>query len=195
MLIPRCGVPDIFHQKPSKQNNSTTSFRSNYSFFPRKQKWRPFKTHLTYSIHPVPKGFGIDRVRNACASAFQKWSAVSKFTFLEGSEGKKTDIVIGFYRGRHGDGHPFDGPGHILSHAFAPEDGRFHYDADEKWSDNPGRDEFDLESLALHEIGHLLGLEHSHDPGSVMVPSIGAGVTRRKLGQDDINGIRALYSG
>jgi predicted Zn-dependent protease len=69
-----------------------------------------------------------------------------------------------------------------------------HYDADEKWSTNPSTDEVDLESVAVHEIGHLLGLDHSMDQNSIMFAEIPPGTIKRELGQDDIAGIRALYS-
>jgi predicted Zn-dependent protease len=51
--------------------------------------------------------------------------------------------------------------------------------------------QFDLESVALHEMGHLLGLGHSTDQNAAMYP-YWAGV-RRNLNQDDVDGIMALY--
>lgn len=49
----------------------------------------------------------------------------------------------------------------------------------------------DLETSALHEMGHLLGLGHSSDPDAVMFAYY-SGV-RRKLNQNDVDGILALY--
>lgn len=56
----------------------------------------------------------------------------------------------------------------------------------------------DLESLALHELGHLLGLSHitpDDDKYSVMNPSlfIGEGMTTRKLSRGDVERIRSIY--
>ncbi len=53
--------------------------------------------------------------------------------------------------------------------------------------------QIDLESVTVHELGHILGLGHSQDPNAVMYASIGEGVVKRDLQQDDINGIQTLY--
>ncbi|KAI8541560.1 hypothetical protein RHMOL_Rhmol08G0071600 [Rhododendron molle] len=103
------------------------------------------------------------------------------------------NLKIGFYHRDHGDGHPFDGPLGTLAQAWAPTDGRFHYDADETWSAGPTPGAFDLETVALHEIGHLLGLGHSSVPDAIMYASISQGVAKG-LDGDDIQGIKALYN-
>ncbi|KAI3504254.1 hypothetical protein L1887_32801 [Cichorium endivia] len=95
-------------------------------------------------------------------------------------------------RGSHGDGNPFDGPGGVLAHAFAPTDGRLHYDADDRWAVGAVRNAYDVETLALHEIGHLLGLGHSQFQNAIMWPTFRSGVTKG-LNSDDIRGLRALY--
>jgi hypothetical protein len=50
---------------------------------------------------------------------------------------------------------------------------------------------FDLESVFLHENGHVAGLGHSNDTRAVMYPSYQT--ARCALAQDDRNGIAALY--
>ena len=52
---------------------------------------------------------------------------------------------------------------------------------------------FDVETVALHEIGHLLGLGHSSVQNAIMYPTINPGMTKGLHG-DDIQGIRALYN-
>ena len=47
--------------------------------------------------------------------------------------------------------------------------------------------------IALHEIGHLLGLDHSYDRASVMYFESYADGLRNDLHHDDIRGITCLY--
>jgi hypothetical protein len=57
------------------------------------------------------------------------------------------------------------------------------------WSTSGG--DYDVETVFLHENGHVAGLGHSSDPSAVMYPSY-HGVLR-ELQCDDINGITSLY--
>ena len=60
-------------------------------------------------------------------------------------------------------------------------------------TENPTRWEVDLESLMVHELGHVLGLAHSEEPGSVMAPTLGNGQVRRKLSALDRENVRCGY--
>lgn len=60
------------------------------------------------------------------------------------------------------------------------------------------REVVDMESLALHELGHLLGLshvDHEADSLSIMNPSlfIGEGLSNRKISKGDIERIQRIY--
>ncbi|KAJ0483571.1 putative matrilysin [Helianthus annuus] len=186
MAMPRCGFPD---KKAHQHGNKTLHTVSHYQFFPGRPKWPKGKRHLTYafgSLFPT-------RFMPPVAQAFRKWATASQyFTFSRASTYQGADLKIIFARGAHGDNSPFDGPGGVLAHAFAPTDGRFHYDADERWVVGAVPTAYDVETLALHEIGHLLGLGHSQFSNAIMWATFSPGVTKG-LNSDDIRGIRALY--
>ncbi|PWA96832.1 hypothetical protein CTI12_AA036140 [Artemisia annua] len=111
-----------------------------------------------------------------------------------GSTGQTGPKMAKSIPSNHGDGSPFDGPSGVLAHAFSPTDGRLHFDADENWSvgPEPVPDTIDLQSVALHEIGHLLGLAHSEDENAAMWSSFPVG-SLKGLNSDDILGVKALY--
>lgn len=60
------------------------------------------------------------------------------------------------------------------------------------------REVVDIQTLATHELGHLLGLAHispTVDAGSIMVPSlyIGEGLSDRRVSRGDIERIQKIY--
>ncbi|KAI4347659.1 hypothetical protein L6164_008451 [Bauhinia variegata] len=188
LSLPRCGLPDI---SKHNRNKNGLIMVSNYTFFGGSPKWQNNRRDLTYVYRSSANVLDINEVRDAIQNAFISWEQVTDFTFNQVDEGQHADIVIGFHSRDHGDGYPFDGPGRVLAHAFAPQDGRLHLDGDEKWSTNPSSNLVDLESVAVHEIGHILGLGHSYNLNAVMYPSYSH--VKRNLGRDDIDGIRNLY--
>lgn len=54
---------------------------------------------------------------------------------------------------------------------------------------------YDMASTMLHELGHAAGLGHSDVAGSVMQPSLSAGIMKRTLTADDTAGLTAAYPG
>ena len=136
-----------------------------------------------------------DTEQQVITQAFALWAAQAPLTFTQVGDQGQADIVIGWATGDHGDGDPFDGPGDVLAHSSFPNpyDDRqvfLHFDDDEHWVDSNTGD-MDLLTVAAHEIGHTLGLDHSDDPNALMYPSYGG--PHRSLGADDIAGIQDLY--
>ncbi len=52
---------------------------------------------------------------------------------------------------------------------------------------------YDVETVLLHENGHVAGLDHSDDERAVMYPSYGG--PRCALAEDDAAAVRTLYPG
>lgn len=138
----------------------------------------------------------------AVRNAFGTWAGVVNFTFTEVAANAGPDILIGW--------RPANDPDHsmvggILAHADFPPGCSVitnglpkpvHFDDSEHtWNIGAAPNTFDVETVALHELGHILGLAHSNVNGSVMFPSVSSNFTKRALTQDDIDGVRSLYPG
>ncbi|XWS32811.1 hypothetical protein CRYUN_Cryun22dG0021600 [Craigia yunnanensis] len=198
MTMPRCGVEDIINgtswMRSGKKKHHLGGSKSihevsHFSFFPKRLRWPASQSHLTYAFLPGTRA----DAKRPVARAFQTWAANTHFRFSRIKNYKDADLTISFERADHGDGAPFDGPGGVLAHAFAPTNGRLHYDGDEPWSVSVNPSAIHMETVALHEIGHLLGLMHSSVVNAIMYPTMSAGISKG-LHQDDVQGIKVLYN-
>lgn len=156
-------------------------------------KWS--KLDLTYVFVNGTSALPGDREQALVRAAFDLWAAETPLTFTEVNNRNDADIEVGWATGNHGDGDPFDGPGRILAHAtfpnpYADRQVILHFDDDERWVDS-NRQNVDLLTVAAHEIGHVLGLDHSSDSDALMFAAYQG--PRRFLGEDDIAGAQALY--
>jgi hypothetical protein len=188
MQMYRCGTPDLGVVMRIKGGESSNFVLRGCSYN---------KTAFTYRFANGTNDITGTQERIAIRNAFNTWASVLCGVSFHERTIAPTDFVIGWFSGNHGDGSPFDGVGNTLAHAFYPPPcggnhaGEMHFDEAESWSLTGAGSTFDTETVALHEIGHLLGLDHSSVAGSVMFPSYGG--VRRSLTQDDIEGIRRLY--
>lgn len=201
MRRPRCGLPD---RRASELDDGARKKR--YAL--TGQQWG--KDHITYSIvnQHIPASLGVEHTFTAIRNAFDVWRRVTPLTFEElpaennihvnGSGAQLADILLLFASGFHGDMSLFDGEGGSLAHAYYPGPGiggDTHFDADEPWTlDNQNREGVDLFLVAVHELGHALGLEHSDNPSAIMAPFYQWIHTHNfTLHEDDIKGIQYIY--
>lgn len=174
-----------------------------------RNRWQ--KNELTYYIHSYSSDLPSSTQSQIFAEALNTWAAVTNLSFSEVSSAAQADMVIGFGRQAHCelyqligtacDTDPniaFDGPGQVLAHCYFPGYGTIsgdaHFDEDETYVQGySSGNTVDLLSVAVHEFGHGLGLEHSDDRNAIMYYRYNPDRTNAALGQDDIQGIQELY--
>lgn len=141
----------------------------------------------------MPSGF-----KTEIEKAFDAWSAVADLTFLEvADDGADFNASTGSGDIRIG-GEYMDGSGGELAHAYYPATGfdgagDLFFDSSENWhlGIDDIFDSFSIFIIAVHEIGHSIGIGHSDILDSIMAPYYDPSVTG--LRADDIAAAQYLY--
>ncbi len=170
--------------------------------------WPGDNPAVSFYVNPVSTQSGPDDgdqadFLNAIRAAAQTWTDVSSAAFTLAYAGTTTHQDVGL-----------NGVNEVIFTDQGAEDGivgraRYWYglpskelvEADIWFNDafdfdatgSPGPSEIDLQSVALHEFGHWLVLGHDDDPAAIMHYAMTAGVVKRALHQNDIDGVSAIY--
>jgi hypothetical protein len=158
--------------------------------------WRRWSLTYAFDSGTTDTFGGFQAVRNA----FATWAVAVPLTFTEVGTNDNPDVRIGWRPANDPD---LDMTGPTLAHADFPPDCSVvtttlpkpvHFDETEvTWSIGAVAGAFDIETVALHELGHIIGLAHSSVSGAVMRSSVAGGTTKRTLTADDIAGAQQLY--
>lgn len=182
MTTPRCAMADM---------QSGIAFTTQC-------KWA--KTDLTFAFDVGTNDVAGDGEFGAVRSVVSTWAAAAPLTFTEVATTASPDVLVGW--------RPANDPDHsmvggVLAHADFPPGCSvitnslpkpLHFDDEEHtWTVGASPGAFDVETVALHEFGHILGLAHSSVPGAVMAPFVSDNFTLRTLTADDTTAIQSLY--
>lgn len=203
---PPVNTGEIFYDPTPAQS------QSKLAQFSLRSRWK--KSELKYFIYNFASNITTAEQQSIIGQAFDLWAAVTPLQFEEVGRSDDADILIGFGEGQHCDLYDvrglscpstkpedsFIGPAGVLGHAYFPGQaqqrlsGEMHLDIGEAWiSTARAGSGISLLSVAAHEIGHSLGLDHSSDRSALMFPSYNNNVPMESLGRDDIAGIQSLY--
>lgn len=174
MALPRCGVSD--HLQLAEE-----------------AKWG--RNALTYYVANYTSGLSSNDQDTLLQLAFDQWALVCNLTFTRVNSTNQANIIVGSGKGRQ---YGFDGPFGTLAWANLPQGNnqqlQLMFDMEETWVKalNQGQRGILYLNVATHEIGHIIGLDHSSQRSALMYPIYDPNVPRPQQ-NDDIPRSRALY--
>ncbi|KAI7797049.1 putative matrix metalloproteinase-21 [Triplophysa rosa] len=171
----------------NRRRREVSDWTGHMSFSKTLLKWRVIGEGYSSQL-------SIDEQKYIFRLGFRMWSEVSPLEFQEDlhSPLEDIDIRLGFGTGRHlGCSQRFDGAGHEFAHAWFLGD--IHFDDDEHFTVPNTGSGISLLKVAVHEIGHVLGLPHIYRAGSIMQPSYLPQDSGFEIDWMDRKSIQSLY--
>ncbi|KAM4678106.1 matrix metalloproteinase-21-like isoform 1-T3 [Discoglossus pictus] len=175
----------VEHYREKRDNKATLGNKPFMGFSRSTLKWRLMGEGYSMQL-------SILQQRRILALAFRMWSEVIPVQFEEDLTGDDIDIRIGFGTGQHlGCSQAFDGVGQQFAHAWYLGD--IHFDDDEHFGAPTSEQGISLLKVAVHEIGHALGLSHINRSGSVMQPNYTPQERHFELDWEDRKAVQEKY--
>ncbi|XP_073477285.1 matrix metalloproteinase-21-like [Aquarana catesbeiana] len=175
----------VDHYRKKRDERNALENTNAMSISKRTLKWRLMGEGYSMQLT-------IEQQRRILRTAFRMWSEVIPLQFEEDLIGDDIDIRIGFGTGQHlGCTQAFDGVGQEFAHAWYLGD--IHFDDDEHFVGPTSEQGISLLKVAVHEIGHALGLPHINRMGSVMQPNYTPQGKHFELDWEDRKAVQKKY--
>jgi hypothetical protein len=194
-------------QAPSEAPSGNANCGTASAYSVKSNKWKIFP--LIYKTNTTNLTVGVDvaAAKAAVANAFKTWDDENRpilDVFIEAAAGETPKVTVTWGR--------VDGKGKALAIASNTYNtktkeiisAKLTFDHAEKWTilpslscESQGAD-FDIENIAAHEVGHILGLQHpsknKKNKSLTLFPSSAPGETlKRTLDNGDKLGMAKLY--